>query len=222
MTALYAVSDNSNPRHNLVRSCLNDRDIDDRETCLDGTDAKCFGCTGTNCNTVALPEIRHTCYRCLGEACEDPEPEECIVYKEDDKCFMRFEAGNNNAVELGCLSDFDSDETITELVKQKALFICEGANCNGFEHLPKTFDCNICTSNEDESCATNPTTITTESKCITMPYTQCYQRITGGDTERGCLSELEGDVFYNCLTGADEKCKICEGNNCNDEVLSNI
>ncbi|XP_073835559.1 uncharacterized protein [Musca autumnalis] len=219
MTALYPTTEDSNPRYSLIRSCLNDRDIDDQEVCRYGNDSMCFGCEEPNCNVNALPEVRHSCYRCSGDDCEDPVPEECPIYKENDQCFMRFEEGNNDAIELGCLSDFDSDDTIKALLKQKALYICDGVNCNGFEHLPKTFECSSCSSDDMEACATNPTTITVQSKCNTMPYTQCYQRINGQTTERGCLSDLFGDDFYNCLIGIDEKCKICEGNNCNEEII---
>uniref|UniRef100_A0A1I8NLT5 DUF753 domain-containing protein n=1 Tax=Stomoxys calcitrans TaxID=35570 RepID=A0A1I8NLT5_STOCA len=220
MTALYPTSNASNPTYNLVRSCLNDKDIDEQLTCQDGTNAKCVGCSsGANCNTDALPEQRHSCYRCLGEDCEDPQPEECVAFKEGDKCFMRFEVGNNDAIELGCLSDFESEEAIIEQVKLKALLICEGIDCNGFENLPKIYECNRCSSTNAEDCATNPTAVTTQARCTSMPYTQCYQRVHGTSTERGCLSELSGDEFYNCLTNADDKCKACVGSSCNDEII---
>ncbi|XP_075154733.1 uncharacterized protein LOC142228233 [Haematobia irritans] len=222
MTALYPTSNASSPNYNLVRSCLNDKDMDDQANCLNGINKNCVGCTNeANCNTASLPEVRHSCYRCLGAACEDPEPEECIAFNENDQCFTRFESGNNDVVELGCLSDFDSEEAIIELVKKKSLLTCNGVNCNGFENLPKQFDCSRCSSIDEVSCATDPTTITTVTKCATMPYTQCYQRIRGDATERGCLSELNSDDFYNCLTGADEKCKICAGNICNEEIIPN-
>lgn len=220
MTGLYATSSDDNPGYNLVRSCLNDRDIDDRSTCLDGSDSNCVGCSGANCNVVALPDNRHSCYRCIGsESCEDPEIEECTTFKEDDQCFMRFESGSNDIVELGCLSDYNATEDIIDLVKQKLLLICDGLSCNGFENLPQNYECTECSSNNLEACATRPITATAQQTCRVMPYTQCYQRINGEATERGCLSDLEGDEFYNCLTGDDEKCKVCKGNNCNEEII---
>ncbi|XP_061395167.1 uncharacterized protein LOC133330774, partial [Musca vetustissima] len=219
MTALYPTSDVSNPAYGLVRSCLNDRDIDEQKSCLNGNDPMCVACNEANCNFNALPDVRHSCYRCLGDDCEDPVPEDCPAYRENDQCFMRFEEGNNDAVELGCLSDFDSEDVVINLVKQKSLYICDSVNCNGFEHLPKTFECTSCSSVDTEACATKPTTITVQSKCNTMPYTQCYEKIKGTATERGCLSDLVEDEFYNCLTGSDDKCRICEGNICNEEII---
>lgn len=139
---------------------------------------------------------------------------------ENDQCFMRFDLVTNDVTEMGCLSDYYKDDEVIDLVKQKTLLTCKGINCNGFEHLPNIYECTQCSSDSLQACATKPTTTTSKGSCRIMPYTQCYQRVNGETTERGCLSDLIGDEFYNCLIGADEKCKICEGNNCNEDVNS--
>lgn len=131
---------------------------------------------------------------------------------------MRFEIGTNDIVQLGCLSDFIGDDEVVELIKSKTLYVCNGANCNGFENIPNPNQCTECSSSNDEACATKPNTIIKQQACNIVPYTQCYQRINGNVTERGCLNDLEGDDFYKCLTGDDAKCKVCEGKGCNEEV----
>lgn len=119
---------------------------------------------------------------------------------------------------MGCLADIPPEEDTIALIKQKALLVCNGSNCNSYENLPQINQCTECTSSDVEACATKPKTLTTQKLCRTIPYTQCYQRVTDGITERGCMSDLEGDEFYKCLTGGSEECKVCEGANCNEDV----
>ncbi|XP_065369864.1 uncharacterized protein LOC135962058 [Calliphora vicina] len=170
-------------------------------------------------NSAIVKADTHSCYRCEGEDCEDPVIADCITANENDKCFIRFEAVSNDIVQLGCLTDFIEENEVVELIKSKTLYVCNGANCNDFGKLPNPNQCTECSSDNEESCATKPTTITKQLSCNIIPYTQCYQRINGNVTERGCLSDLEGDDFYKCLTGEDDKCKVCEGKGCNEEVI---
>lgn len=39
-----------------------------------------------------------------------------------------------------------------------------------------------------------------------------------GETVRGCLTDLPEDDFAACVLGNDDKCDICNGNNCNRQV----
>lgn len=42
-----------------------------------------------------------------------------------------------------------------------------------------------------------------------------------GHTERGCLSNLEGDEFVDCLVNRNStKCLTCVGDQCNQEVVN--
>ena len=160
----------------------------------------------------------YSCYQCEGESCEDPEIVACPTEANSTECFMRFDIKTNNLMQLGCLADIPPEDDIIQLIKQKTLLVCNGSNCNWFDNLPQPNQCTECSSNETEACATRPKTLTRQKLCRIFPYTQCYQRVNNGITERGCLNDLEGDEFYNCLTGNGVKCKVCEGDSCNEDV----
>lgn len=154
----------------------------------------------------------------MGDGCEDPVITQCATVKENIKCYILFEPSTNDVVQLGCLSDFIDENEIQELIKSKTLYVCDGLNCNDFAKLPNPNQCTVCSSSSEEACATKPAIITKQQSCNIIPYTQCYERVNGGITERGCLYDLEGETFYKCLTGADVNCKVCEGKSCNENV----
>ncbi|XP_037949168.1 uncharacterized protein LOC119680432 [Teleopsis dalmanni] len=224
MTALYPTAfDGTSSNYHLVRTCLNDRDLDERTACAAGNDEKCRSCSGANCNIHLLPETRLRCYQCEGDECQDPTAEECPVFNENIGCYMRFESETLDLVQMGCTSEFENETIISDLVKSKLLYVCTTDNCNGYEYAPNPNECLRCSSTADENCASGPRMLATENKlCNTMPYTQCFQRVNSdGITERGCLAELESDEFFDCLTNANGECKSCNGYECNNEIIPN-
>lgn len=215
MVALYRTSSS----FNVVRSCLDDKDLDDRETCQNGKDSNCEACTGDKCNTAVLPkDDRMSCLTCEGD-CEAPESELCPVYKEDDQCFIKFDK-NNDIVQMGCISAFDKD--LNEILKTKQVLVCEGENCNEqlLNNIPSAQNCQSCISSNEIDCAVDPANLGNLESCSQLPYPQCFVKINNnGTTQRGCLSSLEGDEFLTCLNNNDPSCFSCPGGICNNKVF---
>lgn len=172
MTALHPLTDDENPRFEIVRSCLNDKDSDDAEACNDN---KCKACEGDKCNTDILEIKSLSCNHCVGD-CELYESKKCSIYKENDQCFMRFDE-TNSVVEMGCASEFTEQE-LSENARD--FFLCDGDNCNDYPSLPKVNYCLYCNSNTNPDCASNPDKVTTATGCGTPPHSTCFSRINQG------------------------------------------
>ncbi|XP_053962812.1 G surface protein, allelic form 156 [Anastrepha ludens] len=217
VTALYNRTSDTNPVHELIRTCLDDMDLDDREICAAGNDANCKACSSEKCN-VDTVGTRISCYQCVGDECQDAQPKTCRASSEGDRCFVQYDE-QGSIVELGCQSKYDPAE-VKVLVVAKMLWLCEGENCNTIDSVPSSQVCAICSSATDAACATAPSSVQSVTTCAKTPYTQCYSRVLdGGHTERGCLSSIEGEDFYDCLSGTNStKCLACVGANCNTEV----
>lgn len=219
MTALFPLGENRRDVYALSRSCADDKDLDDFEICAAGKDPFCVQCDEENCNVASLPQHRHQCYTCEGDMCQDPTSQLCPYYMEKEQCYMQFDE-QHSLVAMGCYSQFDTLEGYN-LQKEKRLLLCSGKNCNNLDELPPSQQCVLCNSRSDSNCAVAPNNIKGDTQCTTLPHTSCYTRITeNGDTERGCLSSLEGDVFMGCLNGdSSTSCAVCSGDNCNKEVF---
>lgn len=202
-----------NPLTNDVyRGCLNDKELDDQDDC--GTDGTCKACEGAKCNNFDLDGF--FCNFCDGDDCDAPVAKLCGNQEEENKCFMRFDS-SASVVAMGCTTQIDEAEL---LENYKDYFICEENVCNKYENLPLDGQCADCNSLTDEACATNPSSRDTR-RCGQLPHTGCFTRINlQGHTVRGCLSNLERELFANCVLGNDKLCKTCEGiEGCNREVF---
>lgn len=182
MTALYPVANSSS--YELVRSCLDDKDVADQTACSNGSSDECKSCSGPACNTHKLPENRLSCYQCQGNDCEEAIKGECLKYKKDDQCFILF---NNisDIVQMGCVSDLDDNFVTNNL---HLLYVCNsGDNCNGYENIPKPTLCASCNSNNDEDCASLPENIPSMVTCSALPNTQCFTKINKGKLYLVCI-----------------------------------
>ncbi|XP_055859253.1 uncharacterized protein LOC129921450 [Episyrphus balteatus] len=217
MVALFPRSSEEDPSYELSRSCLDDKDLDDRNVCIEGKDSKCKACTGASCNTMEFPLERHECWSCRGEDCDDAQTQECVTYHPTDQCYILFD-NTSSIVAMGCRSEYEH-QAVTSLVQSKQLLLCNGKNCNSYESIPTVQSCIVCHSATDPQCATNPNLIVNANTCSDLPYTGCYTLINeDGDTVRGCQSSLESSEFYGCHTQSNSACSTCSGNNCNSEV----
>jgi len=120
---------------------------------------------------------------------------------------------------MGCLSQYNvSDVTLLETNKQ--LWYCTGDNCNVESALAKPQTCKLCSSRTDDDCAVAPEDVETNTQCDSLVNTDCYSRILeNGHTERGCLTSLEGEDYFDCLKDSNStKCLRCTGENCNQQV----
>lgn len=174
MTALYPRTSDEEPVYELTRTCLDDKDLDDRNSCEASTDPKCKACSGAECNKDNLGS-RKSCYQCRGDDCQDPATQTCRAVMDNDQCFVQWdEAGS--LVEMGCKSQYDPQDVLT-LVTAKLLWLCDADNCNHYDNLPQSQACTLCNSLTDSECATNPSAVQSKTTCGTLPYSQCYSRV---------------------------------------------
>lgn len=219
MTALYPTNSEEGAPLELVRSCLDDLDLDDREACSEGSLENCVACSAASCNTVDLG-VRGSCNVCKGD-CSNPQSKTCRAVPSGDKpesCFIEFDE-SGAIYEMGCLSQYNvSDVTLLETNKQ--LWYCTGDNCNVESALAKPQTCKLCNSQTDEDCAVAPENVETNTQCESLVNTDCYSRILdNGHTERGCLTSLEGEDYLDCLKDSNiTKCSRCTGELCNELV----
>ncbi|KAH8394830.1 hypothetical protein KR222_007608, partial [Zaprionus bogoriensis] len=212
MTGLYPRSSSWDSALLPTRSCLDDLEQTERELCAAGNHANCTACSGALCNGGDIIESPQQCYVCTSSDCEDMGTARCVAYREQDQCYLAYE--DNEVIAMGCASDFET-QVLQELVAQQRLYLCEGQNCN----RPNPYDANNClqcSSLNETRCATNPNQLLSTDICAQYPYTQCVTYIDdAGRTTRGCLSSLQGEEFYACLTGSATHCEVCTGSNCN-------
>ncbi|KAH8401800.1 hypothetical protein KR009_007921, partial [Drosophila setifemur] len=219
ITALYPVSSEEGAPLELVRTCLDDLDYDDREACSDGTLENCVSCSGAGCNVVELG-VRGSCNSCQGD-CSNPQPKTCRAVPAGDAvetCFIQVDDTDSISA-MGCVSQFNVSD-VTLLETNKRLWFCTGDNCNVESSLPKPQACKLCSSRTDDDCAVNPTDVSSNTQCDSLVNTDCYSRILDdGHTERGCLTNLEGEEYLDCLNqGNTTKCAKCSGESCNTEL----
>ncbi|XP_049306648.1 uncharacterized protein LOC105222439 [Bactrocera dorsalis] len=217
VTTLYNRTNDDTPVRELIRTCLDDMDLDDREICADDKDENCKACNYEYCNTDVVGE-RISCYQCMGDECQSPVAKTCRAVTEGDQCFVEYDE-TRSIVEMGCKSKYDPAE-VKELIIAKRLWLCDGENCNTIDATPVSQTCTICNSITDADCAIAPQTVTSQTTCARSPYTQCYSRVlSDGHTERGCLSSIEGEDFYDCLLGGNTtNCLACVGSGCNSAI----
>ncbi|TMW41971.1 hypothetical protein DOY81_012947, partial [Sarcophaga bullata] len=207
MTALFPSDNSETPVYDLIRTCLDDKEVTDQNSCSNGKDIHCKACTGSKCNTDAVPNARLSCFTCKDETCVEPESKLCPLYKDTDQCFIKFD-DSNSVTEMGCVSSFRSQD-IESIVKTKRVHVCSGENCNTLDKISGSKTCAVCTSVDDKACAVNPLQIGNFKTCTMLPYTNCYSKLTdSGATERGCVTDLPADEFADCVLGNDKNCDL--------------
>lgn len=175
MVALYPRSSSSDPAYELVRSCLDDKDLDQRESCASGEEEHCKACEGSRCNTMSVPSERFECFKCTDDDCEDMESQQCSAHHPNDQCYVLYN-NESSIISMGCRSEYEID-AVTELIKQKLMLVCDGKNCNAPQSVPTPKSCSVCNSEENPWCATNPNLVGNVERCSTLPYTECYTRV---------------------------------------------
>lgn len=177
VTTLYNRTNDATPVRELIRTCLDDMDLDDREICADGNDANCKACDEEYCNDASVGE-RISCYQCVGDECQSPVAKACRAVTEGDQCFVEYDE-TRSIVELGCKSKYDPAE-VRERIIAKRLWLCDGENCNTIDATPSSQLCALCNSITDANCAIAPQNVTSQTTCARAPYTQCYSRVLSG------------------------------------------
>lgn len=193
MTALYPRTKEEHPVYELIRTCLDDKDLDDRNKCESSQDPKCKSCSGEKCNKDDLGK-RKSCYQCKGDECQLAEPKTCRAVMDNDQCFQQWDE-KGSLVELGCKSKYDPAE-VDILLKGKYLWLCDDDNCNDIENIPKSQTCVICNSKTDANCAIKPSSVKAYTTCARTPYTQCYSRVLDSKYSQNILLIRELMFLY--------------------------
>lgn len=221
ITALYPRTSDAGAPLELVRTCLDDLDLDDREACAEGTLTNCVACNTANCNSVEIG-THGSCNVCSGSAnCANPQSKTCRAVAasgQQEQCFIQVDE-SDQVSEMGCLSQYNVSD-VTALQSEKRLWQCTGENCNVISALPDPQECLLCSSRTDTNCSVAPDQTTTFTTCSNTLNTDCYALLHNtGHTERGCLTTLDTDDYLDCLSGSNAtKCVTCHGNKCNDKV----
>uniref|UniRef100_A0A182QSB0 DUF753 domain-containing protein n=1 Tax=Anopheles farauti TaxID=69004 RepID=A0A182QSB0_9DIPT len=150
------------------------------------------------------------CYSCSGEACVRSSTAfiTTTCANENDLCYSKYDATSLLPIERGCL----------ELA---SVATCDGETCTSCdatdlcnEDSSPKHQCAVCSSLNDPNCLSSPATLSTVQcpapSYVDLTAAQCYSRVIGDVTERGCItSQSEVD---SC-TGLD--CTTCTGSGCN-------
>lgn len=200
-----------------VKSCEAAMAAADQTFCQ-ANPGRCSYCGLLECNKAALNvATSRKCYRCEGTGCLQTSVDIETCHNSDDVCFSMFDGFN--PVRRGCKSQLSEPERVQcDDADDKSCQICETDGCNLDSHVDHK--CEYCSSVFDANCITAPNS---EVRCP-APTTevsadaQCYTRVIGSVTERGCLGSaanaLECDTTENCQT-----CAIANGQACNKAVF---
>lgn len=199
-----------------VKSCEGAMTTTDQTFCQ-ANPGKCSYCGMLECNTAELNlATSRKCYQCEGTGCLQTAVDIETCHNSDDVCFSIFDGFN--PIYRGCYSQLSESEKLKCDEGDTDCQLCEEDGCNLDSHVDHK--CQYCSSVYDTNCVTAPNN---EVRCP-APTTevssdaQCYTRVIGSVTERGCLGSaanaLECDPTENC-----ETCAIEGGASCNKAIF---
>ncbi|KAH8300340.1 hypothetical protein KR044_013243 [Drosophila immigrans] len=220
ITALYPRTNDVASPLELVRTCLDDLDYDDREACAAGTLDNCVACSTGKCNTAEIG-VRGSCNFCTDGNCASPQSKTCrAVAANGDKeqCFIQVDESGQIS-DMGCLSQFNVSDAAL-LQGEKRLWLCTGEDCNVISALPASKSCILCSSRAADNCAIAPNLLSSKTECSHPLNSDCYSLLReDGHTERGCMTTLEAEDYLECQSGSNAtKCTTCNGDNCNTNL----
>lgn len=200
----------------LVRSCLDDKELFDRGDCsTDESGSNCASCSEGDCNTFAYPADRLSCHTCADASCLSSVSQSCLAYVQDDYCFAKY--GTNGGVELmGCASSQNSSD-LNQWQEENSLYTCQGNECNDYGRLPSEGECLSCDSSKTLQCAQDPTNSVISTISCHAPNSECIIRLEDGHTIRGCKSALTVTDSNACV--ANGTCSACSGAKCNVDIF---
>ncbi|XP_308261.5 uncharacterized protein LOC1269618 [Anopheles gambiae] len=159
-----------------------------------------------SCDVIDAKE----CYTCDGESCVRVSTAGITVTcpNTNDLCYTQFDQATLLPIKRGCLTQTEAST-------------CTGDNCVACnigdlcnEISSPKHQCVVCSSLVEANCLANPTALTAV-QCpapsnVDLTAAQCYSRVIGTVTERGCIT-TQSDV--DRCTGLD--CATCIGTGCN-------
>ncbi|XP_058466328.1 major surface-labeled trophozoite antigen 417-like [Malaya genurostris] len=180
--------------------------------------AKCFYCGNNGCNECTIDiQANPKCYTCEGTNCLRSTLELETCHNVDDSCFTIFDG--YNPVRRGCKSALTiQQKAACEDADDVSCDLCTTNACNLLGR--KDHNCEYCSSTVSDICVANPNNPIRCAAPITEVTAegQCYTRIIGSVTERGCLGSsvdaMECKSADNC-----QMCAIQNGSPCNKVVF---
>ncbi|EAT47310.1 AAEL001577-PA [Aedes aegypti] len=149
-----------------------------------------------------------SCYSCSGETCVNGVDFGAMLDCNgvQDACYTKF--NGYVPTERGCTSALNNPCTAGS---------CESCNSDYCNVLGATqHKCVVCSSVLDENCISNPGELPGQqcgAPSTDVAETQCYSRVIGSVTERGCIqsqSDLDTCDGIQCSTCAGEACNNAE------------
>ncbi|CRL01118.1 CLUMA_CG014195, isoform A, partial [Clunio marinus] len=201
---------------NLIRGCLDD--VDDDFKC--SIDNNCNYCNDIEkCNSENYPKDRKRCLTCNGtNSCNNPTSQLCTRYEINDSCVTIF---NRYQVEKkGCLADQSLEDQV--VCSDSTNGLCASCshkdNCN-IATVRSDENCIICNSALDSKCAQTPNELNVEH-CSSESNGECFARIEGSLTIRGCKGDLSLPDFIECNDNKNSsQCLIAFGQGSNDGMV---
>ncbi|XP_052862087.1 uncharacterized protein LOC128268852 [Anopheles cruzii] len=179
---------------------------------------QCYSCSAESCSKLATAGATTTCANA------------------DDVCFSRFDATNLLATERGCLTAAAAPTACTgpDCVTCVSPDLCNDAGSP--QHR-----CLVCSSLTSAECVTDPSSLVA-AQCpmatgVDLTAAQCYNRVIGTVTERGCITSQRtvdecGGIGCATCTGPGcnaaefpagrQQCVACDGATCNSEASTTV
>lgn len=200
-----------------LKTCEQSMTTADRQFCQSNPSACAFcGQNECNRNEINLAASGRQCYTCQGTDCLRSALTIETCHETDDRCYTIFDGFNPTV--RGCRSVLGTqDKAKCDDANDVDCSLCEDDLCNVGGR--QDHRCLYCSSALDASCV-SPSGQTRVIQCP-APTTeltneaQCYTRIIGSVTERGCLgSATDAD---GCDPGVN--CGTCAGSGCNTALF---
>ncbi|XP_058837586.1 protein psiQ-like [Topomyia yanbarensis] len=201
----------------LTKNC--EKSLSDTDKSFCGSNpTKCFYCGIDECNKGDINlQTSPKCYTCEGTDCLRSKMEIETCHNIDDSCFTIFDGFN--PVRRGCRSALSAQNKATcDNANDVSCDLCTGDVCN----LKSRSDhkCQYCSSVVSEGCVASPNS-PVQCPAPTTEVSdegQCYTRVIGNVTERGCL----GSAVNALECKSPENCQMCAiqgGTACNTAVF---
>lgn len=207
------------PDERITRGCVADLESPQKDNCT-ANDNTCKTCIGDGCNEksafaecIASKEPMPINYKPKYPLDENIFQKICKNY--NDKCFIF--VNNEKKVSRDCLNEYlqktsVSPSFLSENFDATSYEVCSDPLCN--DQVIRQIKCFSCDSRNDKDCI-NTTLIKKKECMIEVNPSGCYH-FEGEHIERGCITDLKGEIRNKCESNSDT-CKKCNENKCNSK-----
>lgn len=210
--------------NSIVRGCS------EQVKCESDNIYDCELCSSNTCNNGKLFNLRSvgkpgawqtlplTCFECEGDNCATTlNTNECQNNPEQN-CVTVFE--QENVISRGCADAVYENHIDHCRNNPGSCHECKSNECNSLATKTSLTTCITCDSLTDLNCSENSELITStrqcHGKCMTALHPLTSEANPTYEVVRSCLNDKESTDADVCNDG---KCKTCEGDGCNTDVL---